>query len=385
MDLLGNAQMHYGATRVGLSLALRLAPLLCYMVGARRMSTRSRLGAALSLAAAACLASHYQVERYLVVSALGLIYYVACSIVTHWAAGFWPRESSGMRVVLFFWCVVAYLLLPTLAFHEAARATFLILGWDLALKSYSYCVERRPTEGSWSNCLNFMLVSPLLVYQARPVPAGRPRIDPRMLARCGLGLSAMLLAALFLRPLYSALHPRSGQLELGLSTWLAFGVVRVLAEYASHSGLAHIQIGWLAQLGVSLPERYRFPLAARDPLDFWRRWNTYVGSWLWRYVFVPSARRAARARGMRANWAAWAITMLASGALHDGYVLLKSGTTDLLYFKFFALMLLSIVAVDLSKRVRPDATATRNTTLAWSIAARASVGLTLVGGAALWG
>jgi D-alanyl-lipoteichoic acid acyltransferase DltB (MBOAT superfamily) len=74
-------------------------------------------------------------------------------------------------------------------------------------------------------------------------------------------------------------------------------------------------------LGRRLPERYHFPFLARDPLDLWRRWNTYLGLWLQRYVFYPLAmrwqrgwRRAPRDAGKAA---AVMVTFAAAGLVHE--------------------------------------------------------------------
>ena len=41
--------------------------------------------------------------------------------------------------------------------------------------------------------------------------------------------------------------------------------------------------------GYDVPERYHWPLLARSPMEFWRRWNMYIGAWARRYVFTPLA------------------------------------------------------------------------------------------------
>jgi hypothetical protein len=102
------------------------------------------------------------------------------------------------------------------------------------------------------------------------------------------------------------------------------GLLVVLARYSALSGLASFQIGALGALGYSLPERYRYPFLARSPADFWRRWNTYIGAWLKRYVFVPLARTLARSASVAMRAASRpfgvAATLLAIGVYHDVFV-----------------------------------------------------------------
>jgi len=116
----------------------------------------------------------------------------------------------------------------------------------------------------------------------------------------------------------------------GLAAWLpgwpvavglaALGALRFLAEYAAHSGLASIQIGLTRRVGWQVPERYDFPLLAKSPMDFWRRWNTYVRVWLEAYVFLGAATAVARRTRSRAAQILVAMVVLvASGLLHDGY------------------------------------------------------------------
>jgi hypothetical protein len=124
-----------------------------------------------------------------------------------------------------------------------------------------------------------------------------------------------------------------------------YGVLRFLSEYAAHSGLASLQIGWMRQIGWRVPERYELPLFAKSPMDFWRRWNTYVRVWLERYVFLPVSVRAARTSKSRAAQAVAALTvMIASGLLHDGYLLAaRQIASTRLTQLFFAVGLVAIV------------------------------------------
>jgi alginate O-acetyltransferase complex protein AlgI len=39
--------------------------------------------------------------------------------------------------------------------------------------------------------------------------------------------------------------------------------------------------------GVSLPENFRFPYAARNIADFWQRWHMSLSTWIRDYVYIP--------------------------------------------------------------------------------------------------
>ncbi len=118
----------------------------------------------------------------------------------------------------------------------------------------------------------------------------------------------------------------------------------MFAFYLGHSGLASFQIGALRMLGFDPPERYHYSFLATSPLDLWRRWNTYLGLWLQRYVFLPLALRWSRARGKSASGPAKAAALVATfavcGLLHEHAGLVNHRFVALnafLGFSFFGL------------------------------------------------
>jgi hypothetical protein len=132
---------------------------------------------------------------------------------------------------------------------------------------------------------------------------------------------------------------------------IVLGGVRFFAEYGSHSGLASMQISLMRAAGYSVPERYRYPFLATSPLDFWRRWNVYVGTWLRRYVFLPASRRFAAPRAP--VWTATVplfLTFAASAALHDGYSYMRYSTTDWHFTKFFSVIFVVTVVWSMCAR-----------------------------------
>ncbi|HMJ11177.1 MAG TPA: MBOAT family O-acyltransferase, partial [Polyangiaceae bacterium] len=80
-------------------------------------------------------------------------------------------------------------------------------------------------------------------------------------------------------------------------------------------------------LGHEVPERFDWPLLARNPAEFWERWNTYVASWFTRFVFVPiakSKRRLHTSTSMRYTIATL-VTFAAVGLAHEYALLLQYG------------------------------------------------------------
>jgi hypothetical protein len=81
-------------------------------------------------------------------------------------------------------------------------------------------------------------------------------------------------------------------------------------------------------LGYEVPERFRYPLLAASPVDFWRRWNTYTGGWARRYIFIPVSLwlrhefRSAPTVSLKA--AAVMLTFIGIGAAHDLSVILRT-------------------------------------------------------------
>lgn len=224
----------------------------------------------------------------LLVVCFGLLYFVLLTVSVHFLASS-PGRGGFAKLALFVGLFLLCVVVPARALPIGLAPTTVIVahGFELTLAGYSYCCTgwssgRAPRlrEG-----LFFMLVTPELVFpvQGEVSRGGLVRGTARALG----GMLLMLAAVVVEQTVEVATPPlRLGAWSLGILS----GAIAFLLMYASHSALAHLQIGLCRVVGYRAPERYRFPFAAVSPRDFWNRWNLYIGSWLRWYVFTPLIR-----------------------------------------------------------------------------------------------
>ncbi|HTB74467.1 MAG TPA: MBOAT family O-acyltransferase [Polyangiaceae bacterium] len=315
-----------GAIRhMAVLLSLRLLPFAAYVLVARRLAAGRRVALVAAYAGVSAVAVSLGGLRSLELIVAGCAYYVIVSLglnpLGRWLAAGLLTRGAAFALVFF-----AFVLVPGVAIPGAALTTFLVVGWDLVMRSYSYCVDTSlpgampPPLGEG---LFFLHVNPTLVYSARGTPSVSAGAAGGGL-RAAAGAALMFANAAALRPFASYLKHSpawAAHVPAGAALALVFyGAAMFLTVYAAHSGLASIQIGLMREVGWTVPERYRWPILATSPMDFWRRWNVYVRLWLEAYVFLPLARRVARRTRRRSAQAAVAVvTLLASGLLHDLY------------------------------------------------------------------
>lgn len=306
-------------TAIALVVCFRAAPFLGYALLSARVSWGWRFACAGGLLACAALASALGGTDLL--RALALIYvYLAALALCLPALARAVRAGWLARLPLALALGVLYLAVPAALSPAAGLLPAVLLGWDSWLKAFSYCVDagddaRGPhsPDPSRAGAAFFMLVSPTLVWAERGQPLGSRALWRSGARRCALALctfgaqDAVRYAALS----NAALLPAT-----------AVTVLHGIAFYLGHSGLASLQIGGMALLGFRVPERYVYPLLATSPLDFWRRWNTWIGSWARRYLFMPLSTQLRRSLpalpAFVAQGAAALATFALIGALHDG-------------------------------------------------------------------
>ena len=86
--------------------------------------------------------------------------------------------------------------------------------------------------------------------------------------------------------------------------------IQIYADFSAYTDIARGSSRWL---GFELTENFDHPYLARNPADFWRRWNISLSTWFRDYVYIPLG-------GSRAGEGTWArnvlITFLLSGLWH---------------------------------------------------------------------
>jgi hypothetical protein len=260
------------------------------------------------------------------------------------------HHGKEMTLPCLFCCLGAiYVAVPALLLPGSELAVIQLRGWELMLTAFSFCVEEfpaAPLEHTWRRHAFLLMVSPVLMYSNRPQLEHPPKLCFKILARLACGaasLTAYGVLMVSVGVLFKAPPDPAGiDSPLAYGLFVSFFLLRIVGGYCAHSGRASIELSMLRLLGFSLPERYDFPIVATEPMDFWRRWNIYIGQWLRRYVFVPAARWwHSRLRGSTTAAKSFAIvvTFLATGLLHDYSLYLRSGRPTLGFT--FALLLQS--------------------------------------------
>jgi hypothetical protein len=305
-------------------LTFRLLPFVGVAVLSREYSWRTRVIVPALYAPVAVLAAKHGATPF---------YWLVLAYVYFAAAGWVAYEilpSVRSKAVWFGVVTMLFWVLPTAVMHPLPR-TFLLLGWDCVLGAYSYGVDTRDgPDRCIRDFLFFLLVNPALVYRQRGTRLQARSIDVGALARVSLGVCAVLLSICgafeFCRAVLVGRFAALGLDAAGVAGTLVLGASYLGREYAVQSGVASLQIGCMLQLGYRVPERYRYPLFAHSPGEFWRRWNTYVGGWAQAYVFVPLAaalRRSSQRPGTTrmAYAGAVVLTFGVVGLFHDVFVL----------------------------------------------------------------
>jgi D-alanyl-lipoteichoic acid acyltransferase DltB (MBOAT superfamily) len=86
--------------------------------------------------------------------------------------------------------------------------------------------------------------------------------------------------------------------------------IQIYADFSAYTDIARGTSRWL---GFELTQNFDHPYMARNPADFWRRWNISLSSWFRDYVYIPLGG----SRGGRWNWARNVlVTFLLSGLWH---------------------------------------------------------------------
>jgi D-alanyl-lipoteichoic acid acyltransferase DltB (MBOAT superfamily) len=86
--------------------------------------------------------------------------------------------------------------------------------------------------------------------------------------------------------------------------------IQIYADFSAYTDIARGTSRWL---GFELTQNFDHPYLARNPADFWRRWNISLSSWFRDYVYIPLGG----SRGTRQQWIRNVlVTFLLSGFWH---------------------------------------------------------------------
>ena len=143
--------------------------------------------------------------------------------------------------------------------------------------------------------------------------------------------------------------------------------IQIYADFSAYTDIARGSSRWL---GFELTENFDHPYMARNPADFWRRWNISLSTWFRDYVYIPLG-------GSRAGEVRWArnvmITFLLSGLWHG------ASWNYVLWGLYHGLLLVATRAHDI---LRPASRAARPTAPGAALTVLQTAGmfvLTLIG------
>lgn len=252
-----------------------------------------------------------------------IIAYLAC--VGYVVAASLPALRRMGRIGQTGILLFAYLGLPAWAGESGYLAPTIAFAWERMLAAYSLCQtpDLTSTEQDVRQHAVFLALDPSLVFhlRARPITDDSWKRRGIAMARVGFGCAALAadgmisqrFPALLVVPGVESLWAPLGTLHVAI-----FSLATFVALYLAHSGVAHVQIGFARVTGMRLQERYHFPFVAGSPLEFWRRWNIWMGVWIKSYVFTPTARSLQRHRVPSGASLALGVlvSFIVTGALH---------------------------------------------------------------------
>lgn len=354
VEILPSAYLFTGM-RMALSvIALRAFPfLVAFFVSAERPALR-HLAALLGYSALLTLAVVY--SGFHSVDLL-IAYGYLCAVST---IPYFLRLPYA-RITLFPFVFTILFVVPALLWRD--RTILLFIGWEVSLSVYSYQMDAPRSSRTLGNYWFFVLVNPTIAYPRRGTKVASAGVSWPGLARAAAGALSIGFPALL-----ASARTSLATAEMSTAALVGAGSLRAVEVYATHWGLASIQIGLFRQLGYAAPERYRQPYLASSPKDFWARWNTYYGSWIRFYVFEPFVRTmrrpykdATRASRMWIRAGAVLCSFFVIGVLHDLFTSLathRASAATTLWFAANAVVLLvwETVASKSSRGLRKGAT-----------------------------
>jgi D-alanyl-lipoteichoic acid acyltransferase DltB (MBOAT superfamily) len=358
------------------TLLLTLLPIMLYGALTRRVAVWLRAAVLTALVGLGCAAVflHPDYAWRLASTSIGLSYYLLMVLCVYALQPTWRSRGIG-RDVLLISMLGAFVVFPAFVFRRVDSVTMLGVGWNIMLASYSYCTDAgsERSRPPLKSALFFLMVDPSLVYPQRAHPA--PTHARRGLGRVALGVLSIVFGHTLVAPAtLGFMEGVSGMVEAGALATLVklvlLGAAAAFSLYFVRAGFADAQLGLLSMLGIACRESFLRPYLARSPLEFWRRWNLWVGEWARRYVFVPvsfSLRRKQR------SWAvAWTrssalgVTFLVMGAMHDVVLFAAQGQVTFPYLTMFMFSALAALLWELARSLASRVLGRRRVSSAWA-------------------
>jgi hypothetical protein len=366
-DMQTASQLLLAAGRVyGTALGARTLPLLAMVCLPTRGRRLPALGwcALVLLAGVLLLALDPSLAQVMVITAVVLGYDALAACACFWLTR--PARAGVLRADALF-CVLAlvFLLVPVPILRGLGHVELLAVGWHITLSIYSYCLElpRSPAGARLRPFLFFALVDPTVSFpdRARPVRVSRTQVAKRLWA--GVALVCMGYVLVRVQAFAGMALAKQALTVPPIVALPIAALVVFFSVYWTRTGVAHLRIGMMQMLGKQPPECFNHPYLATSPLDFWRRWNSWLGDWVRRYLFVPLTlwllRRGRPSRSRQQIASAFAIlgSFAAMGLLHDWLIFADRGALIFPYLRAFVfaatVLLLWEVAAARARRLPP--------------------------------
>lgn len=133
--------------------------------------------------------------------------------------------------------------------------------------------------------------------------------------RFSFGLAKKVLIANYMGMLADAVFQCTvpGRVS-ALTAWLG-AIAYTLQIYFDFSGYSDMAIGLGRMFAFHFPENFRYPYAAKNVTDFWRRWHISLSGWFRDYVYIPlGGNRVAKGKWVRNLFIVWLLTGIWHGA-----------------------------------------------------------------------
>jgi hypothetical protein len=369
-DMQTASQLLLAAGRLyGTALGARTLPLLVVVCLPTRGRRLPALGwsALVLLAGALLLALEPSLAPVMVITALVLGYDALAACACFWLTR--PARTGVLRAdALFCLLALVFLLVPVPILRGLGHVELLAVGWHITLSIYSYCLElpRSSQVVRLRSFLFFALVDPTVSFpdRARPVRVDRTQVAKRLAS----GVALVCMGYVLVRVQASAGMALAKQAPTipRLVALPVTALVVFFSVYWTRAGVAHLRIGMMQMLGKQPPECFNHPYLATSPLDFWRRWNIWLGDWVRRYLFVPLSlwllRRGRPTRSRQTVASAFAIlgSFAAMGLLHDWLIFADRGALIFPYLRVFAFAAAMLLVWEAVAARRPGLPAVRS-------------------------